>query len=134
MFVFMDGTKITFAVVAIIVVESISSAIPLAIFPMISAVAGAITKTSANWASEICSTSHLLILANISTVTSLPESSPNVIGVTNLAACSVIMQCTSAPRCLSWLTSPAALYAAIPPQTPTTICLFINIIKILSVR
>ena len=90
--VFIEGTNTTFAFVAIIVVDSMSSAIPLATFPMISAVAGAITNTSARRARAMCSTSHLLIFANISTVTSLPESSPKVIGVTSLAACSVKIQ------------------------------------------
>ena len=119
----------TFAFVAMMVVESMSSAMPFATLPIMSAVAGAMTKTSARRARAMCSTSHLLILANMSTVTSLPESSPNVMGVTSFAAFFVIMQCTSAPCCLSWLTRPAALYAAMPPQIPTTICLFSNMGK-----
>ena len=91
-FVFIDGTKRTFAFVAIIVVESISSAIPLATLPIISAVAGAITKISARFANAICSTSHLYILENMSTVTLFPESSPKVMGVTNFVAFFVIIQ------------------------------------------
>ena len=127
MFVFMDGTKRTFAFVAMMVVESISSAMPFATLPMMSAVAGATTKRSASLARAMCSTSHLLIFANISTVTSLPDSSPKVIGVTSLAAFAVMMQWTSAPFWRSWLTRPAALKAAIPPLIPTTMCLFSNI-------
>ena len=57
--VFMEGTKITLAFVAITVVESMSSAMPFATLPMMSAVAGAMTKTSAMRARAMCSTSHL---------------------------------------------------------------------------
>ncbi len=109
MLVFMDGTKSTGALVAVMVVVSMSSAMPLATLPMMSAVAGAMMKRSARLAKAMCSTSHLLIFANISTVTSLPESSPKVMGVTNFAALAVMMQCTSAPFWRSWLTRPAAL-------------------------
>jgi hypothetical protein len=53
MAVFMAGQMIIGAVVAITTVESISSAMPAAILPMILAVAGAITKTLAFWANEM---------------------------------------------------------------------------------
>ena len=53
-FVFIAGAKITLALVAIMVVDNMSSAIPFAIFPIIFAVAGATKKTSALFAKEIC--------------------------------------------------------------------------------
>ena len=57
-FVFIAGATRTFALVAMMVVESISSAMPFASFPIIFAVAGAITITSASLARDICSISQ----------------------------------------------------------------------------
>src|SRR5579864_1166074 len=56
----------------------------------------------------------------------------NVSEQTNSSACFVKITSTNAPACCSWLTSSTALYEAIPPQTPTTICLIRNIVTLLS--
>ena len=57
--VFIAGATSTGALVARTVVESMSSAMPFAILPMMFAVAGAIRNRSARLASAICSTSHV---------------------------------------------------------------------------
>jgi len=54
MLLFIAGANTKGAVVAIATVVSISSAMPFAIFPMILAVAGAITTASAFFARDIC--------------------------------------------------------------------------------
>ena len=85
------------ASVAITVVESISSAMPWAIFPMILAVAGAIKNTSARLAREMCSTSNRTFSANMSTATACPVRVSKVRGAMNSVACSVIITYTSTP-------------------------------------
>ncbi len=50
-----------------------------------------------------------------------------VSGVTNSCAPSVIITNASAPFFFNWLTTSTALYAAIPPVTPTIIFLSFNI-------
>ena len=68
-FVFIAGAITTGALVAMTVVESMSSAIPFAIFPITFAVAGAIKKISAFFAKDICSISQFVTGSNISTAT-----------------------------------------------------------------
>ena len=67
--VFIAGAIITGARVAMTVVESMSSAMPHAILPMMLAVAGAIRKRSARLASAICSTSQVSGRTNVSVAT-----------------------------------------------------------------
>jgi hypothetical protein len=57
----MAGAKRTGACVAMTVVDSISSAMPLAILPIIFAVAGATTIMSAFSAKEICFISYSFV-------------------------------------------------------------------------
>ena len=78
--------------VAITVVESISSAMPLAILARIFAVAGAMANTSARWARAICSTSQGVSRRNISVTTGCLESVSRVRGVRNSWAWRVMMQ------------------------------------------
>ena len=65
------------------VVESKSSAMPLAILARIFAVAGATTKASAQLAREICSTLNSWLESHMETATLLPLISLKVKGVTN---------------------------------------------------
>ena len=65
--VFMAGETIFLHFDARKVVVSISSAIPFAILAITFAVAGAIIKMSAFFASDICSTSNLKFLSKVST-------------------------------------------------------------------
>ena len=48
----------------------------------------------------------------------------NITGPTNFVADSVRITSTSAPACVNLLARSAILYAAIPPQTPSTVFLF----------
>ena len=95
--VFMAGASRIGAFVAKTVVDSMSSAMPHAIFAMIFAVAGAMAKTSARFASAICSTSHVSGRANVSVTTGWLLSVSNVSGCTNCAAFFVMMTCVSTP-------------------------------------
>ena len=72
MFVFIAGTNTTGQVAAIIVVDNISSAIPLATLPIILAVAGATNIISAFLAKDICCISKAFGSSNISFETILP--------------------------------------------------------------
>lgn len=119
-FVFIAGQMILGALHAIIVVVSISSAMPFAIFPMVFAVAGATTKTSARFARATCSTSKSKSRSNKSVITRLPDSVSNDSGCTNSVECGVMITMTVAPFFLSELTISHALYAAIQPVTPKT--------------
>ena len=96
--VFMAGASRTGALVASTVVESMSSAIPAAIFAMILAVAGAITKTSARCARATCSTFQVSGVRNVSVTTGLAESVWKVSGATNSVAFRVMITWTFAPR------------------------------------
>src|SRR5918992_138452 len=82
------------------------------------AVAGATTATSASRASRTCRTSpgrsHSDVWAGF------PVSAANVSGPMNRVAASVRTTDTSAPAALSKRATSAALYAAIPPETPST--------------
>ena len=118
--VFMAGAITTGALVARSVVETMSSAMPCAAFAMMFAVAGAITNTSAAFASEMCSTSHGKLRSKVSTTVRLHESVSNVTGEMNCVADSVMSTRTSAPFWCSLLVRSAALYAAMPPVTHRT--------------
>ena len=102
------------------VLETKSSAIPLAAFAMILAVAGATTIRSLFLRREICGSR--ILGSHISSATGFPLSVSNVSGPTNCAAALVIMTSTSAPAFTSRRRSSQALYAAIPPVTPKRIC------------
>ena len=84
--------------VASTVVESMSSAMPAAIFAMMFAVAGAITKTSASFASATCSTFQYSGARKVSVTTWFAESVWNVSGETNSVAFRVMITWTLAPR------------------------------------
>ena len=116
------------AFVAKIVVVSISSQIPDAIFPITFADAGATIKTSHFLANETCSTLNSKFLSNVSTKHLLPVNVSNVIGFIKLVAFFVIITCTSACNFFSVDASPAILYAAIEPVTPKTTVFPLNII------
>ena len=107
--VFIAGATTTGALVASSVVVTMSSAMPCAALAMTLAVAGAITNTSAAFASEMCSTSHGKLRSNVSTTVRLPDSVSNVIGAINWVADSVISTWTVAPFWCSLLVRSAAL-------------------------
>ena len=88
---------------------NISSAIPLAIFPIIFADAGATINMSAFLARDICFTSNSKFLSNVSTIHLLLVSVSNVIGFIKLQAFSVISTCTSAFILTSALATSAIL-------------------------
>ena len=75
---------------AITVVVSISSAIPFAILPITSALAGAIITASAAFASATCSTLYSKFLSNVSTRHLCCVSVSNVIGFIKFSAFFVI--------------------------------------------
>src|SRR4030042_1191344 len=105
----MAGTTIIGAFVASTVQQSMSSAMPAAILAIMSAVAGAITTTSAASAKATCSTLYSEANWNILVTTGLPVILRNVSGVTNSVAASVIITSTLAPTCANWLANSAAL-------------------------
>src|SRR6056297_3433397 len=106
-------------------VVSKSSAIPLAILPIILAVAGAIRNKSAFLASEICLTSKLSGGLNKLLSTGLWVIDLKVRGLINSVADSVIITSTFAPNLISRLATSTILYAATPPLIPKTIFLSI---------
>ena len=116
--VFIAGATIFVHLQARTVVVSISSAIPLAIFPITLAVAGAIKTTSASFASEICFTSNSKSRSKVSTRHLLEVSVSNTIGLMNFVAFSVIITRTLKPDFTRALATSAILYAAIPPVIP----------------
>ena len=73
MLVFMAGAKSTGTLVAMTMVVRKSSAMPLAILPMMLAVAGAITSRSARSASEMWPIFEEANKVKISVVTGFPE-------------------------------------------------------------
>src|SRR5713226_1364821 len=90
------------------------------------AVAGATTRTSAACATPMCSMALSTLAgapasaSNISVMTFWPVSAAKVSGVTNSRALRVITTWTSSLSCWRRRTSSAALYAATPPDTPST--------------
>ena len=98
MLTFMAGATSTGAFVAVYRVQSASSAIPRASLPMVLAVAGATSRSSAASARLMCRMSLCSPSAHWSTKTGWWESASIVIGVTNRVAASVITTWTSTSR------------------------------------
>ena len=109
MAVFMAGAISLGQVAAIMVVVVISSAMPFAILPMISAEAGAIRHTSAAFAAAMCSTSNLKFRSNVSMRHLLLVSVSNVTGVTNFAPFGVRVTVTLTPSFMKALAISHAL-------------------------
>ena len=107
MLAFMAGAISSGAVMARAVVDSRSSAMPFASFARQFAEAGAMTYTSAHFASDMCSRDFLG--SKVSVTTGLPLRVSKVSGGTNLAACSVSTTRTCAPCLTSRLTRSQAL-------------------------
>src|SRR3954471_13438495 len=96
---------------------------PCANLASTSAVAGTTTRASMACATEMCSTAESIFgcsfpAENISVITFSPESAAKVSGRMNSWAERVMMTCTRIPRSCSRRTISAALYAAMPPETP----------------
>ena len=102
-------------------VVSRSSAMPWTSFAMRSAVAGAIRIGAAPRVRSICAMLLSTRGSQRSDHTGLPDNAWKVTGVTKRAPPAVSATCTSAPAFPSSRTSSAALYAATPPVTPSTI-------------
>ena len=134
MLVFMAGAITFGALQARMVVVSMSSAMPAAIFPMTLAVAGATMKTSALAARDTCPTLNSKLRSKVSTMHLLPVSVSKVTGVINWQALRVMMTCTSACALTSIEARFAILYAAILPLTPRSIVfpLSIQLISLIS--
>ena len=81
---------------AMTVVVSMSSAMPLAIFPMTLALAGAIITRSACFARATCSTENSKFLSKVSTRHFVPVRVSKVTGVIKLVAFFVISTWTAA--------------------------------------
>ena len=96
-----------------------SSARPAAMRAIRSAVAGAMTTRSACCPSATWRTVSTAV--NTEVLTGLPESASKVADPTKLRADSVGMTVTLCPDSVKYRTRWQALYAAIPPATPTTI-------------
>ena len=107
--VFMEGAASFLHLAARTTVESISSAIPWAIFAIISAVAGAIRMRSDSFATDICLTSNSNSRSKVSTMHLEPVSVSKVSGVINFVAFSVMITCTLAPALWSALATFAIL-------------------------
>ena len=90
MFTFMAGQMRIGDLTAINTVVRRSSAIPLAIFPITFAVAGAMTARSGRSAKEMCSTDGKCRSAHISSWTGFPLKVARVMGVTKFVAARVI--------------------------------------------
>ena len=114
MFTFIAGATTTGALVARYSVVRKSSATPLANLAMQSAVAGATTSKSMDWATAICSMALSTLASwsaapNMRVMTFCPVRAAKVSGRTNSWACAVMMTCTASPFCCSSRTSSAAL-------------------------
>ena len=94
--VFIAGEKSTGAFVAMMVVVSMSSQMPLATLPITLAVQGATRKRSPRLASDTCFTSKLKLRSKVSTMHLLFVNVSNVIGVMKCVAFCVMITCTSA--------------------------------------
>jgi hypothetical protein len=105
----MAGHITTGAQPAMIKVDKKSSAIPLAILPIILAVAGAMTTTSAQSAKEMCPISKGVFESHISLTTGDVVSVWKVSGVMNRQADLVITTLTVAPSVINILASSADL-------------------------
>ena len=106
-------------------VDRASSAIPQANLPIILAVAGATSNISPQSACDMCLGLKSDIGSNTSEYTLLRETVCNVTVVTNSKALSVAMTLTSACSAISCRISSGHLYAAMPPEIPSKIFVFI---------
>ena len=114
---------------AITVVVSMSSAMPFAILPMTFALAGAMSTMSARFASATCSTLYWKLRSNVSMRHLLPVKVSNVMGLIKFVAFCVISTVISACCFFSILASPAILYAAMLPVTPSKTVLPFSILS-----
>ena len=114
----MAGASTTGHVATRMVEVSRSSARPAAARAMKSAVAGATTIRSASCPTRTCCTSSTRVNTPVST--GLPLNASNVAAPTKLSAFCVGITRTLSPASLKFRTRWQALYAAIPPETPTT--------------
>jgi len=130
--VFIAGEIILWHLHAIIVVVSMSSAIPFAIFPITFALAGATINMSACFARDTCSTLNSKFLSNVSTRHLLPVKVSKVIGLIKFVAFFVIITWTFAPFFTRLLARFAILYAAMLPVTPRTTVLPLKIFSMYS--
>ena len=124
-FTFIAGATITGAWVAKNRVVRKSSASPWANFASMLAVAGATTRASVDCASPMCSMEESRSPSSLPgeghnpVITLWPVREAKVNGVMNFWAASVITTCTSSAWRCKARTNSAALYAAMPPETPT---------------
>ncbi len=114
----MAGAMTSGAVLARTVLPSRSSARPTASLAIVFAVAGAITMRSADWPIATCRTSATPSYRSVATGLRLIAS--RVGRPTKRSAASVATTCTECPSSTSARMTPTALYAAMPPVTPTT--------------
>ena len=92
---------------------------PLANLPMTLAVAGATSSSAMSVASAMCSMSALAPGANWSVITRRRVIASKVTSPTNRRADRVMIAATSCPRFCSPRATSTALYAPIPPVTPS---------------
>ncbi len=97
-----------------------SLAMPAARRAIASAVAGATTIRSASSARRMCPICDSSVRSKSSRPTGWPDNVCMVRGVMNCVAASVRITRTSAPALMKRRQSSAALYAAMPPVTPST--------------
>ena len=120
---FIAGATASGACVARHRVASRSSAWPVASRARKSALAGAMSTASAQRASSMCPMAASAAASHRSCRTVRPETAWKVVAVTNSRAPAVITTCTSAPRARKRRTRSGLLYAAMPPVTPSRMCL-----------
>ena len=118
---FIAGTTATGAAVARQAVVTRSLAIPACKRAIRSADAGASTTKSAHFASSIWPIAASAAGSSRSSNTGWPETACRLSGVIKALAAGVIITRTSAPRSRRRRTSSGALYAAMPPLTPSRI-------------
>src|SRR5262245_14297240 len=118
---FIAGARSTAARVAVYSVDRKSSAIPFASLPMMLAVAGAMSRRSIDDASAMCSMSALAPGSNCPVMTRRFVIASKVSAPTNWVAEAVMIATTSCPRFCSPRATSTALYAPIPPVTPSAI-------------
>ena len=120
MFTFIAGAMTRGAAVASAVAVSRLSEMPSASLAMVLAVAGAMTMASARVARSMWPTCSSVGASNMSVNTGRWVRAAKVTVEMRRAALSVRMTSTMAPCCVSFDARSAALYAAMPPVTPST--------------
>ena len=121
MFEFIAGAIITGARVAVYSDDRKSSASPLANLPIVLAVAGATSSNSMFDAMAMCSISALAPGFHWSVITSRRVIASKVSAPTNFSADRVMIATTSCPFFCRPRAISTALYAPIPPVTPSAI-------------